>query len=372
MKNKKEKNSTIELWRFILTVAIAIGHLNSFIWRATGEKLIFTGGRFLAFFMFLSGYFLMAHYQSHKKEKTMPSTRAWKYTGRRISALYPALLGGVTFAFLVRNIISKTKLTDYFAIFMDSIFEFLGLSQIGLVGLIEPKTAVFEAIPGVSTLWNGPLWYISALILCGFILYYIVAKSEDFFNFFAVIFIIITYGGVGLTELGWDRSAISVLGFSNGIARVMAGMCLGMLLYYVVEYFQKKKFSETLMLTFSFLHIGLALFIIYIWINGAVWNEFVYGLILLIFTAILLINKDYIAVLYNKSNLCNFLGRLSLYYYANHIVFVFLIAHLFPQMDYHASLIFNILFTTCWSFIMLYIDDYVITPIFRSKKASVK
>ncbi len=371
---KSSKISTIELWRFILTVAIALGHLNTFIWRDSGEDLIFTGGRVLAFFLFLSGYFLMAHYQKHKKEDSAkPAASAWKYTGGRFKALYPTIFMGVLFAFIVRNAISGTKITEIFGVFMDSIWEFLGISQIGAVGLLELKTVIIEPVAGVSQLWNGPLWYISALIIAGLFLYYIVSKSEDFFTgLFAPLFVVLTYASVGLTDIGWDRTSVNAIGFPNGLARVMAGMCIGMLIYYVVDYLRKKKFSEGLKLTFSVLHIGIAIFLIYTIYAGISWSEFTNGIIILLFTIILLTNKDYISVLYDNSSVCNFLGRLSLYYYASHIVIVFLIAHIFPEMSYHASIVFNILFTLCCAYIMMCIDDYIVTPLFRREKIEKK
>lgn len=371
---KSSKISTIELWRFILTVAIALGHLNTFIWRDSGEDLIFTGGRVLAFFLFLSGYFLMAHYQKHKKEDSAkPAKAAWKYTGGRFKALYPTIFMGVLFAFIVRNAISGTKITEIFGVFMDSIWEFLGISQIGAVGLLELKTVIVEPVAGVSQLWNGPLWYISALIIAGLFLYYIVSKSEDFFTgLFAPLFVVITYASVGLTDIGWDRTSINSIGFPNGLARVMAGMCIGMLIYYVVDYLRKKKFSEGMKLTFSVLHIGIAIFLIYTIYAGISWSEFTNGIIVLLFTIILLTNKDYISVLYNNSSVCNFLGRLSLYYYATHIVIVFLLAHIFPEISYHASIVFNILFTLCCAYIMMCIDDYIVTPLFRKEKIEKK
>lgn len=371
---KSSKISTIELWRFILTVAIALGHLNTFIWRDFGEDLIFTGGRVLAFFLFLSGYFLMAHYQKHKKEDSAkPAKAAWKYTGGRFKALYPTIFMGVLFAFIVRNAISGTKITEIFGVFMDSIWEFLGISQIGAVGLLELKTVVVDPVAGVSQLWNGPLWYISALIIAGLFLYYIVSKSEDFFTgLFAPLFVVLTYASVGLTDIGWDRTSVNAIGFPNGLARVMAGMCIGMLIYYVVDYLRKKKFSEGLKLTFSVLHIGIAIFLIYTIYAGISWSEFTNGIIILLFTIILLTNKDYISVLYDNSSVCNFLGRLSLYYYASHIVIVFLIAHIFPEMSYHASIVFNVLFTLCCAYIMMCIDDYIVTPLFRREKIEKK
>lgn len=371
---KSSKISTIELWRFILTVAIALGHLNTFIWRDSGEDLIFTGGRVLAFFLFLSGYFLMAHYQKHKKEDSAkPAKAAWKYTGGRFKALYPTIFMGVLFAFIVRNAISGTKITEIFGVFMDSIWEFLGISQIGAVGLLELKTVIVEPVAGVSQLWNGPLWYISALIIAGLFLYYIVSKNEDFFTgLFAPLFVVLTYASVGLTDIGWDRTSVNAIGFPNGLARVMAGMCIGMLIYYIVDYLRKKKFSEGMKLTFSVLHIGIAIFLIYTIYAGISWSEFTNGIIILLFTIILLTNKDYISALYDNSSVCNFLGRLSLYYYASHIVIVFLIAHIFPEMSYHASIVFNILFTLCCAYIMMCIDDYIVTPLFRREKIEKK
>ena len=370
---KNSKISTIELWRFIFVLAIALGHLNTFIWQGKGESLFFTGGRVLAFFMFLSGYFLMAHYKKQKNKDASPAKQAWQYTGKRFKALYPILFIGVLLAFIVRNAINGTRITQIFGVFMDSIWEFLGISQIGAVGLLELKSMTFDISLGTSQLWNGPLWYISALIIAGLILYYVVSKSEDFFaGFFAPVFIILTYASVGLTDAGWDRTVLNAIGFPNGLARVMAGMCLGMLMYYIVEYLRKKKFSELMTMTFSILHIGIAIFLLYTIYVGITWSEFTNGIILYVFCIILLTNKDYISVLYNKSSICNFLGRLSLYYYVLHIVFVFLIAYLFPELSYSSSIIFNILFTTGAAFILMCFDNYVITPLFRKEKVEVK
>lgn len=374
---KSTKITSIELWRFILTVAISLGYLNTIVWRNTGENLLFTGGLVLSFFMFLSGYFLMAHYKkqktSGKNKDEAPAKQAWKYAGGKFKALYPVLFIGVLLAFIVRNAINGTKITEIFGVFMDSIWEFLGISQIGAVGLLELRSLSFDVNFGVSQLWNGPLWYISALIIASLILYYVVSKSEDFFTgFFAPVFIILTYASAGLTYAGFDRTMVNAIGFPNGLARVMAGMCLGMLMYYVVEYFRKKKFSEVMTMAFSLLHIGIAIFLLYTIYAGITWSEFTNGIILFVFCVVLLTNKDYISVLYNKSSVCNFLGRLSLYYYAIQIVFVFLLAYLFPEMSYHASIVFNILFTSCMAFIVMCIDDYIITPIFRKEKLEVK
>ncbi len=351
----EKKNSAIELWRYIFTIGIAIGHLNQIIWNKNDVNLLFTGSKFLAFFMFLSGYFLMANYKKNKENKA-PSVNAWNYTKKRINALYPALFSGVLLAFVIRNVVAKTPFNELLTIFMNSIFEFLGISQLSM---------------NFSTLWNSPLWYISALFVVGYILYYIVSKSEDLFRFIAVLFIIWVYGILHLSATSADGVVLVGMVPANMLI-LMAGMMLGMLMYYIVDYFKKKKFTENVTMIMSILHITLAMLILYFWVHNASWNNEVYDLILFVFTTILLINKDYISVLYNDSVALNLLGRLSLYFYVSHIGFIYLLAYLFPEMPYVPSIIFNISFSTCWAFILLYIDDYFVTPVFRKNKKEVK
>ena len=58
---------------------------------------------------------------------------------------------------------------------------------------------------------------------------------------------------------------------------------MGMLLYYLTEYFQKKKFNETLTMIFSILHILLAMFLIYTAYKGIIWSEDTHALFIFIF-----------------------------------------------------------------------------------------
>ncbi len=349
MENKRI--TSIDLWKFLFVIAIVINNINKVVWQEKGVSLVFTGSLFASFFMFISGYFLMEHLKNDKSRKDC-SIKALNYTKKRISYVYPAMVGGITLAFVIRNIILKTNLRRIFRVFMNSLFEFLGLSQIGIKALNT----------GITGLWNEPLWYLSALVIVSFILYYILAKNEDFFvGILAPVLIIINFA----------LNSYQDFAFPLSLLRVATGLTIGILSYYVVNYFKKKKFSETLMMVFSILHIALAMFFIYTSYTGFSWNYYAYAFLMLIFAIVLLVNKDYVAVLYNDSSLCYFLGRLTLYFYCSHIGFAYLLAWMFPSMSYPASIIFNLLFTGCWSFIMMYVDDYVISPLFRKKNAKI-
>ena len=51
MKNKI--TTTIGFWSFIFVIAIGFGYLNNYVWASTGQKLIFTGGSVISYFLFL-------------------------------------------------------------------------------------------------------------------------------------------------------------------------------------------------------------------------------------------------------------------------------------------------------------------------------
>lgn len=369
MKEKNKEATSIGFWSFIFVIAIGFGYLNDYVWHNSAVNHIFTGGKVIAFFLFLTGYFLVKYYKNNKHKNENSANLAWNYFFEKFRKLYPVLLSGVLVAFIVRNIIAGTKINNIFAIFMNSIWEFLGLSQLGAVNFINIDSLTFTPAVGVSYLWNYPLWIISAILIVSLILYYILSKNEDLFKgLIAPVIIIITYSNIGFGSAGLDINLLNSFGIANGLARVLAAVCLGMLMYYIVEYFKKKKFNEFMMMLFSLLHIGIAIFLLYTIYVGISWSELVNGIILYIFCIVLLVNKDYISVLYSNSYICKLLGKMSLYYYAYFIVFVYLIAYIFPEMSYYASLVFNFLFSTGFAFIMMCLMEYVIFPIIKKSK----
>lgn len=376
-KTVKTRNNAVEFWRFLFTVAIAFGHYNSFAWTSIPkEEWIMSGGRVLGLFLFLSGYFMMASYK-RKKEKGVfegesPAKAAWKYTGKRWLGLYPAMLGGVTLAFIVRNWIAHTPLSKIPSLLAGSLFEFFGLFQLGLVGYNEQKTTAdlltYMDGGGLSPLWNGPLWYISAILIVSVIIYYVLVKNEDFFiAVFCPVLIIGSYGFSVLNQGGaFPRTTTGWLGFPNNLLRVAAGICVGCLMYYVVEYFKKKKFTKGMTITFTVLNVLLSAFFIYTIWNGIKWSEFAHNAFIIPFTIILLVQKDYLSNILNNE-VSGVLGKLSLYYYCCHIVLVFLLPYLFPSMSYHVMAVIFVLACFIVASFMMFIDDYVITPYIRKK-----
>lgn len=362
---KSKSSTTVGLWSFIFVISISFLYLNDYVWNKSEENLIFTGGYVITFFLFLAGYYLMKNYKESKDKKS-PLTKAWQFLLMKIKKYYFLLLSGTFLAFVIRNLINATRLTDLFPLFINSLWEFLGLSQIGITNYINIKSLSFTPIFNTSYLWNYPLWIGTACLISCFILYYIVSSNEEFFvAIFVPFLLIITYANFNLNSIGFDIGTVNSLGIPSGLMRVMSCISVGMLLYLLVNFVKKIKLSENIKLFLSFLHMFFAIFFLYTIYAGIMWSELTNSLLVLIFLFILLLDKDYISALYNRSNVCKFLGNLSVYYYSYFIIFIFLIEFLFPSLNYNFSIIFNLLFTLGFSFIMMMLNVYVIKPLFN-------
>ena len=372
----KKKNNAIEFYRFLFTLFLTFGHLIVFGWRTNGKiqtesGFLFLGGaRVLGFFLFLSGYLMMAHYQSRKRKGLTDgeaSKQAWEYDLRRYAAMIPTMFGSVLFCFVVINIACGTPLSKIPSLLMRSWWEFLGLHQLGLGGYNEMKTleAFSEAIntTNVSVMWNGPLWYVSAMLIVGVVLYYVLAKNEDLFKgFFAPLVIIGSYGYAMLNQgAEFDRVTTGWLGIPNNILRVGAGMCVGALLYYVVEYLKKIEETPKKRTILTILHAFFACYFVYTAWFGIKWTEFANNAFVLPFMAVLLINQDAISDFLNNS-FCGYLGSLSLYMYCYHVGIIWLLVYFAPNLNYAQTAPLHVLGVVGISIIAKWIDMKFIKP----------
>ncbi|MDR2029497.1 MAG: hypothetical protein LBP93_08170, partial [Treponema sp.] len=104
----KKRDYSVEFWRFIFTLGIAMSHFQMLgigpgrFWGEalkggkidlTGVFTLFGTGRFICFFMLITGYFMMAAFQKQKTlgmvEKIEPHRAAWNYLKGRYKALWP-------------------------------------------------------------------------------------------------------------------------------------------------------------------------------------------------------------------------------------------------------------------------------------------
>ena len=198
-KTVKKRNSAIELWRFLIAIAIVGFHIGFIIantcngsngYYLESSNWFFGSSEVLWIFTITAGYFMVSHFKKRNADKEYKersaSSKAWEYTWSRIKALIPVLIIGYILGVII---CTSFYYPDYnfqqvCTMIINSFWEFLGFHAAGLRSL---GNEFFNL--------NGPLWFISAIIIVGYFLYWGLCKNEDFLSGIIAPFIFIFLGG---------------------------------------------------------------------------------------------------------------------------------------------------------------------------------
>lgn len=382
---EKQKNVAVEFWRILIAIAIVGFHIGWIIartcdgtngyWMDT-SNWFFGSSEVLLIFTLTAGYFMMAHHrkladkEDYKKESA--SKRAWDYTWARVKALLPVLIVGYILGALI---CTKFYYPDYnlqqvCTMLVNSIWEFLGFHSVGL-----------RSTGGEFFNLNGPLWFISAIIIIGYFLYWGLCKNEDFTKgiLAPLGFIFLSgwwcYTGTRAAQTGWSTfgtqlastngmggsatDATATLGFNNGFIFVLIGMLGGIMLYHIVEKAKKHKFSEGQSLALSFLNLICSILLIwYVCYQPTYFNleRWTVALLCIVVVTLSLINKDYISELLNNRythKLFAYLGSISLYIYMLHYPIAVMVLRILGENTQ----------ATSYSFWLIFIPSVIITII---------
>ena len=357
-KTTKKKNSAIEIWRFFFAIAIVGYHIGVIFPMAyipdlmTASNWMAGAGEVLFVFTLTSGYFMMSHFKRKQEDKEYAKrsagSRAWEYFWGRVKGLLPVLILGIVLGIAAYAFYYSASFTDILDNVLNGLWEFLGFYSLG-----------FTAAFGQS---NGALWFISALIICSFILYFLLCYKEDLTTGLLVPFIFFFFEGwwckTGIrasqaafstiggnfypsaSSVSGSSSTAGMLGFNNGLLFVLVGLCGGILLYFAVRKLREKKFS-------IFYLVCAVLLVVYT-INPTIMGDIsldrmTVHLLCIIVVGLTLLEKDFISEWLNNkttSKLFNYLGSLSLYIYMLHIPIVYLLVKLFNQASYSWASIF--------------------------------
>ena len=350
MAETKKRNVAIEFWRIFTAIAIVGFHIGFIIARTcnaeTGyfmdieNKWFFGSSEVLLIFTITAGYFLVAHFKKvmaadPKYKEQSAASRALDYTWSRIKALLPVLILGYILGVII---CTKFFYPDYgfkevMAMSFNSIWEFLGFHAAGL-----RNTA------GQFFNLNGPLWFISAIIIIGYFIYWGLCKNEDVMSGFVSPALAIFFAGwwsftdtraaqtawstfgfqtASTNGMGGSASSLTpTLGFNNGLIFVMIGMLIGVILYYIIERIKAKKIKHVWALTLLNICVSVLLgwYILYqpTWFELQRWPV---AFLCIMVVGLAILNKDGLSKLLNNdatSGILKYLGGLSLYIYMLH------------------------------------------------------
>ncbi len=384
----KKRNSAIELWRFIIAVAIIGFHIGFIIantcngsngYYLESTNWFFGSSEVLWIFTLTAGFFMVSHFKKRAADKDYKtksaSSRAWEYTWSRIKTLIPVLILGYILGVIV---CTSFYYPDYniqqtWTMIVNSFWEFLGFHAAGLRSM---GNEFFNL--------NGPLWFISAIIIVGYFLYWGLCKNEDFMAGIIAPFTFIFLGGwwcftgTRASQTAWSTfgaqtastngtggsatDATAIFGLNNGLLFVLMGMLAGIILYYLIQKIKDHKFTGLGKFALTIIYIVSAGLLLWYTIYLATWfnlERWTVALLCIIVIGLTLLNKDKITSLLNNkytSAVFNYLGSISLHIYMLHYpIAIFVLKLLGPNTA-----------STTYSFWTVFIPATLLTIIFSA------
>ena len=227
MDKPNPRHNSISLFRILNLYLLVIFHLQSGFpfFSSLGIRL---GWYFSTFFFFIvSGYLLYSGFIDNPDRYKSGAA----YTLSRLKRIYPYLI--VSYVPIVAFRIFRDGLKETMYFIGSNFWEFLCLQGIGL---------------NHGWNWfNNSLWFISVMLICGFILYHCLVKWHDTFVNFVLpllIIVIVSYLFRAHADLS---SAMGVQGFYGNFALLMGFVAMGLGIYSrkLTVYIQSKV-SDTL------------------------------------------------------------------------------------------------------------------------------
>lgn len=303
-------NNSIQFWRWLFTCLVCMLHFE--FQYLGGEQPIFKCC-YLAveFFFILSGFFMMKHAENHDDSALM-------YSAGRVKRFYPGLF--LSWVLLILNIafVNDYKLTEIFDEIKKHIWEYLLMNSLGISWDIL----------------NGATWYISALVISGYFIYWLIKKNKKvFIQFIAPMLIFFIYSyyayqGSGLDyHLEWERISVS------SISRAVGGLCIGCITYEI------STTHKALLVKFNMLFYSVVeLFALIILAGVLLYGEKNSNNLLVLFAFPILIaieynGNSYLSKIVN-SKVSGFLGDLSLTMYLNQVLIIGMFVRLNNRTSY--------------------------------------
>lgn len=346
----KQRNVAIEIWRFLISVAIVGFHVGWIIAMSCDGSLGywmersnwgFGASEVLLIFTVTGGYFMAAHYKKRSADpaymQRSASSRAWDYAWGRIKSLLPVLMLGYLLGVIISTAFFYPDYTvqQVASMIVNSVWEFLGFHS---VGLRSTGNQFFNL--------NGTLWFISAMIIVGYFLYWGLCKNEDTFAGLVTPLTAIflsgwwCFTGTRAAQTAWSTfgaqlastngmggsagNTTATLGFNNGFLFVMLGMMIGIILYYALQKLSKVEFSAGARTALTIVNVICSVLLMWYTIYQPTYfmlDRWTVSFLCIAVVGMSLLNKDGLTALLNNgvtSKLFAYLGGLSLYVYMLH------------------------------------------------------
>lgn len=297
--NVNQKNRSLEFFRWVLCVIVILHHCR-------GKQ--FDGGYLgVDVFFVISGFFLMTHYLSHKKADMDAWTGALSYLTGRLKRILPQHI--FAFMCMMLVVLSYTHVCSLQQLLCDSWSELLLLRASGL---------------GTNISISGVNWYLSALLMASYVIYYLLCKHEKWYLYIGAPMLFLAVMGKLYVSKGhlnvWTEEAdFFIWGFWRGLAEMGLG-CLSCVLVRCVKC-RIELDSKQLRLLATFFELAVWTIILYqMWI-GKNTGDFLVPILAAAVIASMFSFRSYLTWLLDNP-LSAVLGWLSFPMFLNQMIFI--------------------------------------------------
>ena len=241
----------------------------------------------------------------------------WKFIFRKIKSFFPYMLFGYIIALLAKTHLQGTSILK---------------NSVGAIN--EILLLKSSALYNVS--FDGPIWYLSAMILSMIVIYPLIRRYKRNFTMIAAPVISVFILGYLIYKFGHLRNPETMCTFFNkGFLRGFAEICLGCFCYEVAEKMKNVRLTR--------LGQTICTGIEYCFLIGIIWHSNTpscWGMdsAIIIWMAICVIiigsNQSLLSGFWSTQKITPYLGKFSLMIYLNHIYWVWIFDILNIQMEY--------------------------------------
>lgn len=298
---------TVEFWRFAFTVLVCLYHSEMYF---GSPKLMPSGSSAVEFFFVLAG-FLMA--KSAKRNLTGRDTsvsvreahaKALDFVKKKLKAFYPVLIVVLLLGILVYPTFQST--------FIDRLKN-LQNTEWEMLMLVGTPFGYNDGMTPIV-----PLWFLTGLLIVGYIYTFALYKNYDFMMFAAPVLGILFYVYFTLNSTLVLDFYVK-MGFLNaGMVRAVAEISLGVSVYALYEYLSKKKFGKGWRIVLSLLEL-YAIYRLFslMFFQPAGMDNFKRILYIMIIVLLSFLNKTFFTWLLNRK-IWAVLGKITFTMYLCH------------------------------------------------------
>ena len=227
----KTHNGAIDFLKFMFALMIVAFHFFTYRMNTSVAatalfplKVPLPGGYISVEFFFLVSGFLMAQHTEGARQTPLPGgtgAESLRFVLRKFTAILPYYLFSIVSALVLCQVFINYTLITPTILGLDSLWEILLLQMTGL---------------GVPQIINGPVWYLSAMLLAMLMVYPVLRRFPDmFFNVIAPLAALFLLGHLNRVYGTLDVIAASEEWFYPGIQRAVAEICLGCIAFGVCK-----------------------------------------------------------------------------------------------------------------------------------------